>query len=37
MPAEPASDDTFFSLNILNDLRTRNRDQKIKEVTGGAK
>ncbi|MFB2563651.1 hypothetical protein [Rhizobium sp. IMFF44] len=34
MPAEPSSDDTFFSLNILNDLRTRNRDQKIKEVVG---
>ncbi|UIK12768.1 hypothetical protein LZK80_11405 [Rhizobium leguminosarum] len=33
MPADPASDDTFFSLNILNDLRTRNRDHKIKEVT----
>ncbi|SCW77036.1 hypothetical protein SAMN02927900_04755 [Rhizobium mongolense subsp. loessense] len=33
MPAAPESNDIYFSLNTLNDLRKRNRDQKIDEVT----
>lgn len=33
MPASPEAQDIYFSINTLNDLRKRNRDQKIEEVT----
>ena len=36
MPPVPESNDTFLSFNILDQLRQRNRNQKITDVVGGA-